>query len=296
MGNFKNELLNFQSIPRELVFDKLLSDRARFVYVFMACKPDGWDFYLEPMAKEIGYSVDTLRKYIGELVASGWLVKGIQSNENGIFGAVEYTLRATNFSDTENFRHGKNSTLYNKDYKENIDCNKDNNIKDKVIKDNKNKNNAEKPKKDEIFEKCWVEYRRKGSKKKAKEYWIKLSDMEKQTILPHIKAYVSTRELIYQKDFERYLRDKVFTTIVFSKNMVVFDPTKNTTPNKYVPQESSSLFWNEYYKCYMYIGFWNGDISDGYTDDDRPNGAKVTLNNGRGVVVWNSENKKWEKE
>ena len=67
MGNFKSELSNYQNVPRELVFDKTLSDRARFVYVFMACKPDGWDFFLEPMSKDIGYSVDTLRKYLNEL-------------------------------------------------------------------------------------------------------------------------------------------------------------------------------------------------------------------------------------
>lgn len=284
MGNFINELLNYQSIPRELVFDKSLSDRARFVYVFMACKPNGWDFFLEPMAKDIGYSVDTLRKYIKELVNSGWLLKGEQSNEKGIFGAVEYTLKATNFTDTENFRHGKNRLQNNKDNIEKIDCIKEKNEIDKSIS-----------KKDDLFEKCWLEYRRKGSKKKAKEYWLKLSDDEKQMVLPHIKAYISTRELTYQKDFERYLRDKIFATIVFQKNMVVYDPTKKTKTDKYIPQESPSLFWNEYYGCYMYIGFWNGDISDGYSDDDRPNGAKVTLNNGRGVVTWNSETKTWNK-
>lgn len=284
MGNFINELLNYQSIPRELVFDKSLSDRARFVYVFMACKPNEWDFFLEPMAKDIGYSVDTLRKYINELVASGWLIKGEQSNEKGIFGAVEYTLKATNFSDTENFRHGKNQPLNNKDNIEKIDCIKEKNEIDKSIS-----------KKDDLFETCWLAYRRKGSKKKSKEYWAKLSDDEKQTILPHIKAYVSTRELTYQKDFERYLRDKVFTTIVFSKNMVVYDPTKKTT-TKYIPETSPLLMWNDYYKCYMYLGYWDGDISDGYTNENRPNGAKVTLNNGRGVITWNSETKKWERK
>ena len=118
MGNFKSELSNYQNVPRELVFDKDLSDRARFVYVFMACKPDNWDFYLEPMAKDIGYSVDTLRKYINELVTSGWLIKGEQTNENGVFGAVEYTLKATKISDTEFFRHGNNQPQINKDIKE----------------------------------------------------------------------------------------------------------------------------------------------------------------------------------
>jgi len=118
MGNFKSELSNYQNVPRELVFDKDLSDRARFVYVFMACKSDNWDFYLEPMAKDIGYSVDTLRKYINELVTSGWLIKGEQMNENGVFGAVEYTLKATKKPDTEFFRHGNNQPQINKDIKE----------------------------------------------------------------------------------------------------------------------------------------------------------------------------------
>ena len=43
MSKFFNELKSYQSIPRELVFDDTLSDRARFVYVFMSCKPEGWD-------------------------------------------------------------------------------------------------------------------------------------------------------------------------------------------------------------------------------------------------------------
>ena len=80
--------------------------------------------------------------------------------------------------------------------------------------------------KSELFEECWLAYRRKGSKKKSFDYWRKLSDDEKKNVLPHIKAYVSNRDLQYQKDFERYLRDKVFTTIVFHGNKVVYDPTK----------------------------------------------------------------------
>ena len=134
MSNFINGLKKFQVIPRELVFDNSLSDRARFVYCFMASKPDGWDFLLNPMAKELGYSVETLRKYINELIDGGWLKKGEQNND-GKFGAVVYTLLSTKNTDkektrheeiptrentdTENFRHGENPTQYNKDNEEN---------------------------------------------------------------------------------------------------------------------------------------------------------------------------------
>ena len=78
MGNFVNKLSNYQVIPRELIFDNTLSDRARFLYCYMASKPNDWEFYMTPMAKEIGYSVETLRKYLNELIENGWLVKGEQ--------------------------------------------------------------------------------------------------------------------------------------------------------------------------------------------------------------------------
>lgn len=141
MAKVYNELKNYKNVPRELVFDKALSDRARFVYVFMACKPNDWNFFLEPMAKEIGYSVDTLRKYINELIESGWVEKGEQQTEKGKFGATEYVIKATKKTDTENFRHGEiptrkipdtensrhgeNPTLTNIDNKQNKEFNKE---------------------------------------------------------------------------------------------------------------------------------------------------------------------------
>ena len=284
MGNFKSELSNYQNVPRELVFDKNLSDRARFVYVFMACKPDGWDFYLEPMAKDIGYSVDTLRKYINELVTSGWLIKGEQSNEHGIFGAVEYTLKATKKTDTEFFRHGNNQPQINKDIKE---------IKTEIKKD-KDKSLSKKTTKDELFEECWLAYRRKGKKGKAYPYWKKLTDDEKQSVLPHIKAYVQANELQFQQDFERYLRDKTFQAIVISKNTVVYDPTKFDS-TKYTPQ-GRSIWFNEETKSYWSMdNFYDEKIYDGYDDNNRPNGATITLNNARGDIRWDSETKKWDK-
>ena len=155
------------------------------------------------------------------------------------------------------------------------------------------------PKK-ELFEECWMAYNRKGSKKKALEYWKKLTDVERDNVLPHIKAYVSSRELQYQKDFERYLRDKIFKTVVFANNKVIYDPTKlgrgERQANVYMPTCDGALSYNDYYKCFMYVGFWDGKhIPDGYSDDNRPDGATITLNNGRGTIRWSSESKSWNK-
>lgn len=150
--------------------------------------------------------------------------------------------------------------------------------------------------KKELFDECWKAYRRKGVKKKALEYWKKLSDNEKDTVMPHIKAYVQVNDIQYQKDFERYLRDKVFENVVYNNNQVVYDPTMGVGGDVYTPMCGGALFYNDYYKCYLYTGFWDGHIADGYDDDKRPDGAEVTLNNGRGTVVWSRESKTWNKK
>lgn len=135
MAKIFNELKNFQNIPRELIFDSSLSDRARFIFCYMVSKPDDWQFFLEPMANELGYSVETLRKYINELVESGWIVKGEQERKKGVFGAISYTLLAnkkscTENTDTEIFRHGKKNIQHNID----IEQKKENkNKKDKTF-------------------------------------------------------------------------------------------------------------------------------------------------------------------
>lgn len=126
MAKIFNELKNFQNIPRELIFDSSLSDRARFIFCYMVSKPDDWQFFLEPMANELGYSVETLRKYINELVGSGWIVKGEQERKKGVFGAISYTLRANKKSCTENTdtdfsRHGENPIQHNIDNKQKVD-------------------------------------------------------------------------------------------------------------------------------------------------------------------------------
>lgn len=131
MGNFKSELkgLNrFQPIPRDLIQDCGLSAQARFIYSYMAAKPEGWEFWQDVMAREVKMGVDTLRKYLHELRDAGWLEIGKQGNSSGRFGATQYILRALPYgkiSDTEKFRHGKIPTRKNSAYINNTDSSKD---------------------------------------------------------------------------------------------------------------------------------------------------------------------------
>lgn len=145
MAQVINKTKGFGSIPRDLVYDNELSDRARFLYIFMACKPEGWEFFQDSMCSELGYSKDTLRKYLNELVQRGWIVEDGQQNTNGKFGANVYTIEVKidgvenlpcgKNTDTVKNRHGKNHTQINIDNKEinsKEEINKNNNKKETV--------------------------------------------------------------------------------------------------------------------------------------------------------------------
>ncbi len=94
---------------------------------------------------------------------------------------------------------------------------------------------------EESFKECFDAYRCKGNEAKAQIEWQKLSDEERAVILPHIQAYVETRDRIYQKDFERYLKEKTFKTVVFRGNEAVYNPNeeRNTLFANNQPQEQT---------------------------------------------------------
>lgn len=290
MGNINNELDKFKTVPKELVFDESLSDRARFVYVFMACKPEKWEFYLEPMSKEIGYSVDTLRKYLGELVNSGWLEKSEQNKENGEFRAVKYTIKTTKSSDTENFRHGKTPTLNNS-----IQCTEYTSI------DNNKKENIKEYK--EKFADFVFLYKKMGGKVRSvntefEDFTSRHKDWKK--ILPYLPIAVqretkARQQAVAERKF--FPEPKMLKTYLGKQKAWELYVTigEDLVKEEYTPLCGGSLMYNEYHKCYMYTGYWDGHIADGYTDDNRPDGAKVTLNNGRGTVSWSRKFKTWEK-
>ena len=70
--------------------------------------------------------------------------------------------------------------------------------------------------------------------------------------------------------------------------------------NEYRPKTTIELRWNDIYNCYLYTGqSWNPfptDIYDGYTKENRPDGARIVLNNGRGSIHWSAEFKEWVKD
>lgn len=95
MNNIKNTIKNnYTIIPNELINDTNLSDRARFLFITLASKPDDWEFYNNNLAKTVGYSIETLRNYMKQLITSGWLTKVQNKNNMGQFSPNKYIINS----------------------------------------------------------------------------------------------------------------------------------------------------------------------------------------------------------
>lgn len=173
-------------------------------------------------------SLNTVDKYLNVLIEKGLLTKKSSINNGVISNYYKANLENNSFSDCtppskieypcSKIEHNNNSHIDG-------------------IKEERDKSLS---KKDELFEHCWLNYRRKGSKKKSLEQWEKLSNEEKEQTKKHIPAYVeSVSDVKYQKDFERYLRDKCFLNVVYKDGNAIFDIE---TPNE--PQKEDKLIVN----------------------------------------------------
>ena len=95
----------------------------------------------------------------------------------------------------------------------------------------------------EWFEDLWLMYERKGSKAKAKKEFEKLSKDEISAMRHHIPAYLQSRpDRQYRLDFERYIKNKAFESVVYSKhNIVLYDPeSPDTSSTQETIQESKA--------------------------------------------------------
>jgi hypothetical protein len=112
----------FTQIPNDLIRNSSISDRARFLYCYMSSMSENWEFYQGKMAKDLGYSKDTLRKYLDELVSTGYLKRTQRRSEKGRFDSYDYIIDFIpnqDFTVAEKPRHGENPTRENPALKKN---------------------------------------------------------------------------------------------------------------------------------------------------------------------------------
>lgn len=234
MAKVNNKTKGFGSIPRDVVYDNELSDRARFVYVYMACKPENWEFYQDKVAEEMGYGKDTLRKYLDELIIRGWITENEQQND-GKFGCLEYIIEVKRKvgnlpirkkADSEKTRNGKIPNQRNIDNissKQSLSDNKEIENKNRLSNDNHKKDYSD------DFLDFWSLYHN-GSKQQAYKEWNKMKPNEKNEAIYNVKGYLMLCKFSgrKQKDTSSYLHQKGFNEDWLA------------TPDYYIVQETDN--------------------------------------------------------
>ena len=284
----------YTTISNVFLRDKNLSLKAKgFLTVVMAL-PDDWDFSIKGICSILKEGKTAIYGVIQELKENRYCKTTPSRDEKGLILGLDYMFyeEPNKEEPQQDNPHSENRDMDNMPQINTKDTKENNRTKDLPNKEERDKSLS---KKDELFEECWIAYRRKGKKGKAKTYWDKLKEDERGKVLQHIKSYVSVNELRYQQDFERYLRDKTFESIVVKGNIIVYDPTLGEDAT-YHPFGNNNIMWNDLYNCWLSIDDLNGSVIDGYNDENRPDGAEIVLHNARGTITWSKKNKKWNIE
>lgn len=99
----------FWQTPNELLNKRDVSLKAKWLYWFLQCKPDGWKFSVERIAKQCKDGKDSISTWLKELEKAWYLNrKPTKNHETGRWDWYDYMLYDTPF--TENPSTGKPST------------------------------------------------------------------------------------------------------------------------------------------------------------------------------------------
>lgn len=82
------------TVDNSIIWDRNLSNMARFALIAILSLPDGWDYSVRGMAAMLQVSKDTMGKYLRELEAAGYLRRQ-QGDDRGKFSKSVYTITDT---------------------------------------------------------------------------------------------------------------------------------------------------------------------------------------------------------
>lgn len=144
------------------------------------------------------------------------------------------------------------------------------------------------------YENDFILYGRKGSKKNGYNRWKDLTDDEKEKMRKHIPYYLQSNDRQYLKDFEGYINQRLFESPVYKGSELLFDPMQSESSGVYCPKTDGVFqWWDDKEKCLNFNGYLDM-VDDGYTNDNRPNGAKLKWQ--MYYWIWSATTKEWVKQ
>lgn len=133
MKNYlSKQKIPFTMVANQIIFDPRISSKAKFYYVYLSSKPEGWEFHTNAIVKQIKEGKDAFYTGLNELEEFGYLVR-IQKRIGGKFSATEYNLLMPN--NTGYSSCTENPDTINSDTENQVTNNKDINNKDINKKD-----------------------------------------------------------------------------------------------------------------------------------------------------------------
>lgn len=85
---------DYTVVPNSLLNSQSIEPIAKIIYAYLRSKGARWNVFNNNLAKSIGISINTLKRYIQQLIESGWLSRQPRRNpSNGqLLGGYDYVL------------------------------------------------------------------------------------------------------------------------------------------------------------------------------------------------------------
>lgn len=282
---------NYTTISNVFLRDKELSLKAKGLLATILSLPETWDFSIRGICSTIKEGTTAVYSAIDELKERGYCKVATNRNEKGMIVGNDYT-----------FYEDPNVENLNVDNQSQINTNIN-------ILNNKETFNIKEINKEEIkelkekFTNFVSLYKKSGGKVRGvdtefEEFTKRHKDWK--SIVPYLEMALQreTKARNQAKANKKFfpeiknLRTYLGKQRAWELYVTVGEDIKT---DEYTPICDGALSWSDDLNCYVYVGMYYGHVSDGYADENRPNGAKVFLGNGGGYIVWNSETKTWNK-
>lgn len=276
--------------------DKSLTLKAKGLLALIMSLPDDWEFTIDGLSSITKEGKTALYSAINELKDLRYCKVVVSRNTKGMIEGNDYTFFEEPYSDIHDIENPRmenpnvdNPPQLNKDIKE---------VKTEINKEEEKELKEKFSAFVSLYKKLTGKHTR-GVETEFKDFKTRHKDWKK--IIPLLPYAIKreTQEREEAKSHRRFFPEPKMLQTYLGKQRaweiyVNVGEDIQELENQYRPTTDGEIRWNDYYNCYVYVGMFWENIYDGYNENDRPNGATIMLNNGRGYIVWNSQTKKWE--
>ena len=201
MNNFKNKIKeNFTAIPNIIANDSSISWKAKGIFLYLASKPNDWQFYMKEIKKNATDGKTSLQTGIKELEESHYLIRTKSVDNDNQFNGWDWELT---IPDEQVFRQSGNPTVGESGRRETASYT------------NTENSNKEYTKIEKIsvysFDEFWDDYDHKKERKKCERKWNKISEDEREVIKEFVPIYLAhTPDKNYRKHPSTFLNNEIW--------------------------------------------------------------------------------------